>query len=170
MTTSKRLQIGSELGAYHVESLLGAGGMGEVYRAKDVRLGRWVAIKVLLPQISADLEARRRFEREARAIANLSHPNICTLHDIGSEDGVDYIVMEYLEGDTLAAFLATRRLPMDRVLSYGIAIASALAAAHQRCIVHRDLKPGNIILAKSGVKVLDFGLAKFLDASAVVLK
>lgn len=143
--------------------------MGEVYRAKDVRLGRWVAIKVLLPQISADHEARRRFEREARAIANLNHPNICTLHDVGSEDGVDYIVMEYLEGDTLAAFLATRRLPMDRVLSYGIAIASALAAAHQRYIVHRDLKPGNIILAKSGIKVLDFGLAKFLDASAVVL-
>jgi serine/threonine protein kinase len=169
LTTSKRLQTGSELGAYRLESLLGAGGMGEVYRAKDVRLGRWVAIKVLLPQISADLEARRRFEREARAIANLNHPNICTLHDIGSEDGVDYIVMEYLEGDTLAAFLATCHLPMDRVLSYGIAIASALAAAHQRCIVHRDLKPGNIILAKSGVKVLDFGLAKFLDASAVLL-
>ena len=116
-----------------------------------------------------DLEARRRFEREARAIANLNHPNICTLHDIGSEDGVDYIVMEYLEGDTLAAFLATRRLPMDRVLGHGIAIASALAAAHQQSIVHRDLKPGNIILTKSGIKVLDFGLAKFLDGSAVVL-
>ena len=168
MTTSKRL-TGSELGAYRLESLLGAGGMGEVYRAKDVRLGRWVAIKVLLPQISADVEARRRFEREARAIANLNHPNICTLHDIGSEDGVDYLVMEYLEGDTLAGLVATRRLPMDRVLGYGMAIASALAAAHKQCIVHRDLKPGNIILTKSGVKVLDFGLAKFLDASAVVL-
>ncbi len=168
MTTSKRLQTGSEIGAYRLESHLGAGGMGEVYRAKDVRLGRSVAIKVLLPQISADLEARRRFEREARAIANLNHPNICTLHDIGSEDGVDYIVMEYLEGDTLARFLSTRRLPMDRVLSYGIAIASALAAAHLQCIVHRDLKPGNIILTKSGVKVLDFGLAKFLDAAVVL--
>ena len=143
--------------------------MGEVYRAKDIRLGRWVAIKVLLPETSVDLEARQRFEREARAIANLNHPNICTLHDIGSEDGVDYIVMEYLEGDTLAAFLATRRLPMDRVLGHGIAIASALAAAHQQSIVHRDLKPGNIILTKSGVKVLDFGLAKFLDGSTVVL-
>ena len=169
MTSSRRLQTGSELGAYRLETLLGAGGMGEVYRAKDVRLGRWVAIKVLLPEISVDLEARRRFEREARAIANLNHPNICTLHDIGSEDGVDYIVMEYLEGDTLAAFLATRRLPMDRVLGHGIAIASALAAAHQQSIVHRDLKPGNIILTKSGIKVLDFGLAKFLDGSAVVL-
>ena len=166
--TSKRLQTGSELGAYRLESLLGAGGMGEVYRAKDVRLGRWVAIKVLLPQVSADVEARRRFEGEARAIANLNHPNICTLHDIGSEDGVDYIVMEYLEGDTLAGFLATRRLPMDRVLDHGMAISSALAAAHRQCIVHRDLKPGNIILTRSGVKVLDFGLAKFLDAGAVV--
>ena len=106
--------------------------MGEVYRAKDVRLGRCVAIKVLLPQISADLEARRRFEREARTIANLNHPNICTLHDIGSEDGVDYIVMEYLEGDTLAGLLTTRRLPMDCVVRHGMAIASALAAAHKR--------------------------------------
>ena len=142
--------------------------MGEVYRAKDVRLGRWVAIKVLLPQISADVEAQRRFEREARAIANLNHPNICTLHDIGSEEGIDYIVMEYLEGDTLAGILATRRLPMELVLRHGVAIASALASAHQQCIVHLDLKPGNIILTKSGVKVLDFGLAKFLEASAVV--
>jgi hypothetical protein len=99
VTSSRRLQTGSELGAYRLETLLGAGGMGEVYRAKDVRLGRWVAIKVLLPEISVDLEARRRFEREARAIANLNHPNICTLHDIGSADGVDYIVMEYLERD-----------------------------------------------------------------------
>src|ERR671913_1608101 len=130
VTTSKRLQTGSELGAYRLDAFLGAGGMGEVYRAKDLRLGRWVAIKVLLPHTSTDLDARRRFEREARAIANLNHPNICTLHDVGSEDGVDYIVMEYLEGDTLARFLATRRLPMDRVVSYGIAIASALAAAH----------------------------------------
>jgi len=169
LTSSRRLQTGSELGAYRLETLLGAGGMGEVYRAKDVRLGRWVAIKVLLPEISVDLEARRRFEREARAIANLNHPNICTLHDIGCVDGVDYIVMEYLEGNTLAAFLATRRLSMDRVLGHGIAIASALAAAHQQSIVHRDLKPGNIILTKSGLKVLDFGLAKFLDGSAVAL-
>jgi serine/threonine-protein kinase len=143
--------------------------MGEVYRAKDVRLGRSVAIKVLIPQISADIEARRRFEREARAIASLNHPNICTLHDIGSADGVDYIVMEYLEGDTLAEFLATRRLPMDRVLGHGIAIAGALAAAHRQSIVHRDLKPGNVILTKSGVKVLDFGLAEFLDAGAGIL-
>jgi protein kinase-like protein/WD40 repeat protein len=169
LTASKGPRTGSELGAYRLELLIGAGGMGEVYRAKDVRLGRSVAIKVLLPQISADVDARRRFEREARAIANLNHPNICTLHDIGSEDGLDYIVMEYLEGDTLAGFLATRRLPMDRVLGYGIAIASALAAAHKQCIVHRDLKPGNIILTRSGIKVLDFGLAKFLDANAVAL-
>jgi serine/threonine-protein kinase len=169
LTISKRLQTGSKVGAYRLDSLLGAGGMGEVYRAKDVRLGRWVAIKVLLPQISADVEARRRFEREARAIANLNHPNICTLHDIGSEDGVDYIVMEYLEGNTLAELLATRRLAMDQVLGHGIAIANALAAAHKEGIVHRDLKPGNIILTKSGIKVLDFGLAEFLDANAVVL-
>jgi serine/threonine-protein kinase len=143
--------------------------MGEVYRAKDVRLGRWVAIKVLLPEICADSAARQRFEREARAIANLNHPNICTLHDIGSTDGVDYIVMEYLEGDTLAEFLLTRRLPMDRVLAHGMAIASALAAAHKQSIVHRDLKPGNIILTKSGVKVLDFGVAEFLEAGAGAL-
>jgi Tol biopolymer transport system component len=169
LTISKRLHPGSQLGAYRLESLLGAGGMGEVYRAKDVRLGRWVAIKVLLPHISADAEARQRFEREARTIANLNHPNICTLHDIGSEGGVDYLVMEYLEGDTLAELLKTRRLRMDRVVDHGMAIASALAAAHKQSIVHRDLKPGNIILARSGVKVLDFGLAKFLGAGAVVL-
>jgi serine/threonine-protein kinase len=169
VTTSKRLQTGSELGAYRLESLLGSGGMGEVYRARDVRLGRSVAIKVLLPQISADFDARQRFEREARAIARLNHPNICTLHDIGSTDGIDYIVMEYLEGDTLAAFLATRRLPMDRVIAHGIAIASALGAAHKQSIVHRDLKPGNVILTKSGVKVLDFGVAEFLEAGAGVV-
>src|SRR6185503_9607834 len=118
---------------------------------------------------SVDLEARRRFEREARAIANLNHPNICTLHDIGCADGVNYIVMEYLEGDTLARFLASGRLSMSRVLDHGIAIASALAAAHRQHIIHRDLKPGNIILTKSGLKVLDFGLAEFLEAKAVAL-
>ena len=128
-----------------------------------------MAIKVLLAQSSADLEARRRFEREARAIANLNHPNILTLHDIGSAGDVDYIVMEYLEGDTLAGFLATGHLPMDRVLGHGIALASALAAAHSQRIIHRDLKPGNIILTKSGLKVLDFGLAEFLEANAVAL-
>jgi eukaryotic-like serine/threonine-protein kinase len=164
--TSKGRRTGSRLGAYNLESFLGAGGMGEVYRAKDVRLGRWVAIKVLLPHISTDIEARRRFEREARAIANLNHPNICTLHDVGSEDDVDFFVMEYLEGETLATLLAARRLPADRVFGHGLAIAGALAAAHKQGIVHRDLKPGNVMLTKSGVKVLDFGVARFLDTAA----
>src|SRR5918995_152118 len=138
LTTSKRLQTGSELGAYRLDAFLGAGGMGEVYRAKDLRLGRWVAIKVLLPHTSTDLDARHRFEREARAIANLNHPNICTLHDIGSAGGVDYLVMESRGGNPLAGSLARRPLPMDRVLAHGIALAGALAAAHSERIIHRD--------------------------------
>jgi serine/threonine protein kinase/Tol biopolymer transport system component len=158
----KTLEPGQSLGPYRIESLLGAGGMGEVYRAKDTRLDRHVAIKVLLRHIAADSDSRQRFEREARAVASLNHPHICTLHDIGAEDEVDYLVMEYLEGETLASRLAKGRLPMDQVLRHGIAVAGALATAHSRRIIHRDLKPGNIMITKTGVKVLDFGLAKFL--------
>jgi serine/threonine-protein kinase len=170
LTPGKRLQKGSELGPYRLDSLLGAGGMGEVYRARDVRLDRWVAVKVLLPRTSANLAARRRFEREARVVATLNHPNICTLYDIGCADGVDYIVMEYVEGVTLAGLLTKGRLPLEQVLRNGIAIAGALAEAHKQGVIHRDLKPGNIILSKSGLKVLDFGLATFVEGHAVAME
>ena len=134
--------------------------MGEVYRARDTRLDRTVALKVLPPDLTSDPAARQRFEREARAVAALSHPHICTLHDIGQQDGTDFLVMEYLDGETLAAAPGPRKLPLDQALQYGIQIADALAAAHKAGIVHRDLKPGNIMLTKSGAKLLDFGLAK----------
>ena len=134
--------------------------MGEVYRARDTRLDRTVALKVLPPDLTNDPAARQRFEREARAVAALSHPHICTLHDIGQQDGTDFLVMEFLDGETLAARLARGKLPLDQALHYGIQIADALAAAHKAGIVHRDLKPGNVMLTKSGAKLLDFGLAK----------
>ena len=169
MTTSQRLQTGSELGAYRLDSLVGAGGMGEVYRAKDVRLGRWVAIRSCFRKALQMSRHAGALNAKPALSANLNHPNIRTLHDIGSAGGVDYIVMEYLEGDTLAGFLATHRLPMHRVVAHGIALASALAAAHSQRIIHRDLKPGNVILTKSGLKVLDFGLAEFLEANAIAL-
>jgi serine/threonine protein kinase len=165
------LQPGTRLGPYEISALLGAGGMGEVYRARDTRLDRVVAIKVLPPELAAAGSFRERFEREARLIAALSHPNICTLHDVGRQDGIDFLVMEYLDGETLAARLARqgsfggspgRRapLPLDETLRIGTELADALAAAHRAGIVHRDLKPGNVILTKRGAKVLDFGLAK----------
>jgi serine/threonine-protein kinase len=135
--------------------------MGEVYRARDTRLDRSVAIKVLHAGVAAKPELRQRFEREARAVSSLNHAHICTLHDIGQQDGMDYLVMEYLEGITLADRLAKARLPMDQALRYGTDIADALAAAHARGIVHRDLKPGNIMVTKAGIKILDFGVAKF---------
>ena len=134
--------------------------MGEVYRAKDSRLDRTVAIKVLPPHLSSDVESRQRMEREAKAISALQHANICTLHDIGSQDGTDFLVMEYLEGQTLAARLEKGPLPLDQVLKIGIEIAQALEKAHQQGIVHRDLKPANIMLTKAGAKLMDFGLAK----------
>jgi serine/threonine protein kinase len=154
------LEPGARLGPYEIVGPAGAGGMGEVYRARDTRLDRTVAIKVLPPDLTNDSAARQRFEREARAVAALSHPHICTLHDIGHQDGTDYLVMEYLDGETLAARLARGKLPVDQALQYGIQIADALAAAHKAGIVHRDLKPGNVMLTKSGAKLLDFGLAK----------
>ena len=151
---------GTQLGPYKVLGPIGAGGMGEVYRAKDTRLDRIVAIKVLPTHLADSPELRERFEREARTIASLNHPHICTLHDIGHQDGTDFLVMEYLEGETLAQRLVKGWLPLDQVLQYAIEIADALDKAHRKGITHRDLKPGNIMLTKSGTKLLDFGLAK----------
>ncbi len=154
------LTNGTKLGPYEIVAPVGAGGMGEVYRAVDTRLDRSVAIKILPAQLSDDATRRQRFEREAKAISSLNHPHICTLHDIGRQDGVDFIVMEYLEGETLAARLEKGPLPVAQVLQYGTQIASALDKAHRNGVTHRDLKPGNIMLTKSGAKLLDFGLAK----------
>ena len=154
------LSAASRLGPYEIVAPVGAGGMGEVYRAKDTRLGRDVAVKVLPAHLSASAELRQRLEREAKTISSLSHPHICMLHDVGHQDGTDYLVMEFLEGETLADRLAKGALPMEQALKIGIETAGALDAAHKSGIVHRDLKPGNIMLTKSGVKLLDFGLAK----------
>ena len=151
---------GKRLGPYEIVSSIGGGGMGEVYRAKDTRLDRVVAVKVL-PDHSADLpESRERFDREARTIAGLNHPHICVLYDVGHQDGIDYLVMEYLEGETLAQRLLKGSLPLHQVLRFAIEIADALDKAHRSGITHRDLKPANIMLTKSGAKLLDFGLAK----------
>ncbi len=155
------LATGTKLGPYEIIWLLGSGGMGEVYRARDTRLDRIVALKVISVSHSSDGGRRQRFEREARAISALQHPNICTLYDIGQQDGIDYLVMEYLEGETLASRLARGRLPVELLLTYGIEISDALDAAQRRGVIHRDLKPGNIFLTSHGeCKVLDFGLAK----------
>jgi serine/threonine protein kinase len=154
------LTSGTKLGPYEIESPLGAGGMGEVYRARDTRLDRTVAIKILPAHLSANTEAKQRFDREARAISSLNHPNICTLHDVGHQDGVDFLVMEFLEGETLADRLAKGPLPVQQVLRYGIEICEGLEKAHRSGVVHRDLKPGNIMLTKTGAKLMDFGLAK----------
>jgi len=152
--------LAETLGPYRILGKLGEGGMGEVYRARDSRLDRDVAIKVLPIEVSATEDVRLRFEREARTISKLAHPHICAIFDVGREGDIDYLVMELLEGETLAARLARSRLPMDQVLRRGAEIASALGAAHARGIVHRDLKPANIMLTSSGIKLLDFGLAK----------
>jgi Tol biopolymer transport system component/tRNA A-37 threonylcarbamoyl transferase component Bud32 len=157
---------GTRLGPYEIVSPLGAGGMGEVYRARDTRLDRTVAIKVLNSELVADPVLRGRFEREAKTISQLNHPNICTLHDIGSEGGTDYLVMEYLEGETLSSRLSKGQMPLEQLLRIAIEIADALEKAHRAGIVHRDLKPGNIMLTKSGAKLLDFGLAKPLSPAA----
>ena len=154
------LTSGTKLGPYEIQSPLGAGGMGEVYRARDTRLDRTVAIKILPEHLSSNLEAKQRFDREARAISSLNHPNICTLHDVGHQDGVDYLVMEFLEGETLADRLLKGPLPPEQVLKYGIEICNGLERAHRGGVTHRDLKPGNIMLTKTGAKLMDFGLAK----------
>src|ERR1700691_4605359 len=154
------LTPGTKLGPYEIQSLLGAGGMGEVYRARDTRLGRDVAIKVLPAHLSSDPDLRQRMEREAKAISSLNHPHICTLHDVGSQDGIDFLVMEALEGDTLADRLQRGALPLEEALKIAMEIAEALDKAHRRGIVHRDLKPANIMLTKNGPKLMDFGLAK----------
>ncbi len=154
------ISSGTKLGPYEILDPIGAGGMGEVYRARDTRLERTVAIKVLPAQFSSDPERKQRFEREAKAISSLQHPHICTLHDVGSQDGVDFLVMEHLQGETLAQRLMRGALPTEQVLKIGIEVADALDRAHRQGVVHRDLKPGNIMLTKSGTKLLDFGLAK----------
>ena len=158
---------GSRLGPYEVVGVAGTGGMGEVYRARDTRLDRAVAIKLLPPHLAGDPQFRERFDREARAVSQLAHANICTLYDVGEvpSAGPDtpaphFLVMEYLEGETLAARLARGRLATPEALRIAADIASALDHAHRHGIVHRDLKPGNVMLTKSGVKLLDFGLAK----------
>jgi eukaryotic-like serine/threonine-protein kinase len=158
------LTPGTKLGPYEIQSPLGAGGMGEVYRALDTRLGRTVAVKVLASHLSSSPELKQRMEREARAISSLNHPHICQLYDIGSQNGTDYLVMEFLEGETLAERLRNGAMPLADVYKIGIAVAEALAVAHRSGIVHRDLKPGNIMLTQGGAKLMDFGLAKPLGA------
>src|SRR5579883_632428 len=154
------LPTGTKLGPYEIQSPLGAGGMGEVYRAHDARLGRDVAIKILPDHLASDAALKARFEREARAVSALNHPNICTLYDIGSQDGTSYLVMELIEGQSLAERLRKGPIPLDQSLRIGREIADALDQAHKRGIIHRDIKPGNIMLTKSGAKLLDFGLAR----------
>jgi Tol biopolymer transport system component len=159
------LAAGTKLGPYEVQSPLGAGGMGEVYRARDTRLDRTVAIKILPSHLSENPEAKQRFEREARTISSLNHPNICTLHDIGHQGGIDFLVMEYLEGETLAERLRKGSLPVAQVFKHGTEICEGLEKAHRSGVVHRDLKPGNIMLTKTGAKLMDFGLAKAVAVS-----
>ncbi|MGH9814084.1 MAG: protein kinase domain-containing protein, partial [Candidatus Acidiferrales bacterium] len=154
------LSAGKRLGPYEILAPLGAGGMGEVYKARDTRLDRTVAIKVLPAHFAENERLRQRFEREARSLASLSHPHICTLYDVGHENGIHFLVMEYLEGETLAARLEKGPIPTEQLLRAGTEIADALDKAHRQGVVHRDLKPGNIMLTKAGVKLLDFGLAK----------
>ena len=154
------LSPGARLGPYEVLSPLGAGGMGEVYKARDTRLDRTVAIKVLPSEVAGDPDLRARFEREARAVAALDHPHICGIYDVGTSIGTHYLVMPHLEGQTLAARLEKGPLPLDQALKIATEIADALDKAHRQGIIHRDLKPANIMLTKSGSKLLDFGLAK----------
>src|SRR5262247_688129 len=154
------LAPGTRLGPYEVLAPLGAGGMGEVYRARDTRLERTVAIKILPAHLSSDPGRKQRFEREAKTVSGLNHPHICVLYDVGHQDGIDFLVMECVEGETLAKRLEKGPLPLEQVLKYGAQIADALDKAHRAGIVHRDLKPGNIMLTASGAKLLDFGLAK----------
>jgi serine/threonine protein kinase len=157
--------LGTRFGPYEVQAPLGVGGMGEVYQARDSRLDRIVAIKVLPSHLTADPDRRARLEREAKAISALQHPNICVLFDIGTQDETDYLVMEYVEGETLAARIARKPLSQEETLRIAIEIADALEKAHSHGIIHRDLKPGNVMLTRSGAKLMDFGLAKQADPS-----
>jgi eukaryotic-like serine/threonine-protein kinase len=161
------LSAGTRLGPYEILSALGAGGMGEVYRARDTRLDRVVAIKVLAEHLSRNPQLHERFEREARAISSLSHPHICALYDVGQQDGIDYLVMEFLEGETLAHRLKKGPLAPGQALQIAVQVTDALDTAHKHAVIHRDLKPGNIMLTKSGAKLLDFGLAKMRTTEAV---
>jgi eukaryotic-like serine/threonine-protein kinase len=149
------LSAGDKLGPYEILAPLGAGGMGEVYRANDTRLDRTVAVKVLPASLSSDPSLKQRLEREAKAVSKLSHPHICTLHDIGHQDGVDFLVMEFLEGESLERRLEKGPLPLEQTIRYGAQIANALAKAHKLGITHRDLKPANVMLTKAGAKLLD---------------
>src|SRR5262245_180648 len=159
---------GAHLGPYEIVSAVGAGGMGEVYRARDTRLDRIVAIKILPSGAADDPEARQRFEREARTISQINHPHICTLHDVGQQDGIDYLVFEYLDGETLARRIARSALPVAQALQIAIDVCDGLVTAHSLGITHRDLKPANVMLIKSALgrqgsppaKLLDFGIAK----------
>src|SRR5437867_10035258 len=157
------LAAGTRLGPYEILTPLGAGGMGEVYRARDTRLERAVAIKVLPRHLSASADLRERFEREAKTISRISHPHICALYDVNREGETEYLVMELLEGETLSARLERGALPLEQALRYAVEIADALDFAHRQGIVHRDLKPANVMLTKFGVKLLDFGLAKIFQ-------
>jgi len=158
------IEPGKALGPYQVIEAIGAGGMGEVYKARDTRLDRIVAVKVLPAHLTEHADSRERFEREARAVSGLNHPNICTLYDIGRQDEIDFLVLEYLEGETLADRIARSPIPLDEALKYAIQIVGALDKAHRHGVIHRDLKPANIMLTKAGTKLLDFGLAKFRAA------
>ena len=167
------LKPGTRLGPYEILSQLGAGGMGEVYKGRDVRLDRLVALKVLAPHLVGNPEARERFDREATTVANLKHSHICVLYDIGKDGGRDFLVLEYLEGETLAERLKKGPLPLDQVLRYAIEISDALDKAHRAGVTHRDIKPGNIMLvpqsekgSKTETKLLDFGLAKLKQDTA----
>src|SRR6201987_4088048 len=160
------LTPGTKLGPYEILVAIGAGGMGEVYRARDTRLGRDVAIKVLPEALANDADRLRRFEQEARTVAALNHPNILGIHDIGTHDGAPFLVSELLEGQTLREKLESGPLPVRRAIEYALGIAQGLAAAHEKGIVHRDLKPENVFVTRDGrVKVLDFGLAKLAQKS-----
>ena len=163
------LAAGTRLGPYEILSPLGAGGMGEVYRARDTRLGREVAVKILPASVSADAERLRRFELEASSASELNHPNILAVHDVGTHDGTSFIVTELLEGETLRERLNAGALPQRKAVEFALQIARGLAAAHRRQIAHRDLKPENIFVTDDGtVKILDFGLAKRTGASGKV--
>src|SRR5215469_3629162 len=160
------LSAGTRLGPYEITAPLGSGGMGEVYRARDTRLDRTVAIKVLNSSLTATPELKARFEREARAISQLNHPNICTLYDVGQDSGTDFLVMECIDGESLAQRLRKGAVPTDQLLKIAIEVADALDKAHRAGIVHRDLKPGNVMLTKASAKLLDFGLAKPIGTTA----